>query len=361
MPPPTDFRDQRRLLPAAGYPIAVEEDGTISLPRIPPVAVQGLSVAEAQRAVLQAYTVKTDILKAASAQVLVTLLQPRRVQVTVLRQEHSTFGVAPDGSRVPLSKLGTGQLVDLPAYENDILHALTLTGGLPGLDAYDEVIIQRRLFPLPGCPLPGPGPVTDAPGVQIVRLPLRQRPGGAAPFRPEDVVLHSGDVVFLEARDGDRFYTAGLLPPGEHMLPRDHDLDVIEAIAQVRGPMVNGAFNINNLSGTLIAPGLGNPSPGLLTVLRRTPGGGQVPIRVDLNRALVDARERIPVQPGDVLILQERPGDALARYFSETFLNFSLTWQALHDRFITGVFDVSAPERIPARIGITNFTAVPTR
>jgi hypothetical protein len=361
LPPPTEYRDPRRLQPAAGYPVAVEEDGTISLPRIPPVAVAGLSVAEAQRAVRQAYTVKTDILKAGTEKILVTLLQPRRTQVMVLRQEHSAFGVAPDGSPVPASKLGTGQLVDLPAYKNDVLHALTLTGGLPGLDAYDEVIVQRRLFPAPGSPPPGPGPVA-APGVQVARLPLRLPPGAAPPFGPEDVVLHNGDVVLLQARDCDRFYTGGLLPPGEHLLPRDHDLDVVEAIALVRGPMVNGAFNINNLSGTLIAPGLGNPSPSLLTVLRRTPGGGQVPIRVDLTRALVDdARERIAVQPGDVVILQERPGDALARYFSETFLNFSLTWQLIHDKFITGVFDVSAPERIPARIGITNFTTIPTR
>ena len=32
--------------------------------------------------------------------------------------------------------------------------------------------------------------------------------------------------------------------------------------------------------------------------------------------------------------------------------NFSLTWQAIHDRFVTGVVDVSAPQQIPARIGV---------
>ena len=47
-------------------------------------------------------------------------------------------------------------------------------------------------------------------------------------------------------------------------------------------------------------------------------------IRVDLNRALVDARERIRVLPGDVLILQETPGEAIARYFTQIFkFNFS--------------------------------------
>jgi hypothetical protein len=64
---------------------------------------------------------------------------------------------------------------------------------------------------------------------------------------------------------------------------------------------------------------LGNPSPSLLSVIRKTPNGGQLNIRVDLNRALRDPRERILVQAGDVLILQETPGEAIARYFSQTF------------------------------------------
>ena len=51
-----------------------------------------------------------------------------------------------------------------------------------------------------------------------------------------------------------------------------------------------------------------------------------------------------------------RPGDALARYVSETFLNFSLSWQLVHGRWVNGVLDASAPERIPSRIGLTNLT-----
>ena len=30
---------------------------------------------------------------------------------------------------------GTGQIIDLPAYQNDVLTALARTGGLPGTDA----------------------------------------------------------------------------------------------------------------------------------------------------------------------------------------------------------------------------------
>ena len=45
---------------------------------------------------------------------------------------------------------------------------------------------------------------------------------------------------------------------------------------------------------------------------------------------------------------------ALARYFGKTFFNFSIAWQFFHDRFLQGVMDISAPERLPsARIGIS--------
>jgi len=39
---------------------------------------------------------------------------------------------------------------------------------------------------------------------------------------------------------------------------------------------------------------------------------------VDLNRCARDPRERILVQPGDFLILQESPGESFTRYFNQT-------------------------------------------
>ena len=185
--------------------------------------------------------------------------------------------------------------------------------------------------------------------VATVRIPLRQRPGDPLPFGPQDVLLRNGDVVFVEARDHDVFYTGGLLPAGEQILPRDYDLDVIKAITRVQGPLVNGAFGTNQLAGNLIAPGLGDPSPVLLTVLRRTPSGGQIPIRVDLDRALRDPRERILVQAGDVLILQEKPDDAVMRYLSKTVFNFNILWQFVRTSNVNGVLDMAAPDRLGSR------------
>src|SRR5207244_4076953 len=97
-------------------------------------------------------------------------------------------------------------------------------------------------------------------------------------------------------------------------------LDILEAVALVHGPLINGGLNPNNTTRTYVAPhGLGRPSPSLVTVVRKLSTGGQVPIRVDLRKALRDPRERILVQPGDVLILQEKPGEAVARYLTSVF------------------------------------------
>ncbi|MBV9122325.1 MAG: polysaccharide biosynthesis/export family protein, partial [Planctomycetes bacterium] len=365
--PPVHFPSElsnlaRRLPPAVGYPVPVRGDGNISLPQVKPISVQGLTLTEAEGKVRQVY-VAAGIFVAGKEAILVTLLEPRHVHVTVIRQEAGGFTAAGIGGLIASStKRGTGNPVDLTAYENDVLTAIAQTGGMPGLDAYNEIIIykgSRRptalIQELENLP-PGCKPKSCA-AEQVIVIPLRLPPGEKLPIRPEDVLLQSGDVVFIEARDTDLFYTGGLLPAGEYVLPRDYSLDVVTAIAFVKGSLLNGAFGGSNLSGTLVAPGIGNPSPTQLTVLRRLPGGRQVPILVDLNRAMQDPRERILVQPGDVLILQESPGEALARYFYQTFFNFTFSWNAIHSRFTTGVVNVAAPDR-PSGTGITNTSTI---
>jgi CBS-domain-containing membrane protein len=79
-----------------------------------------------------------------------------------------------------------------------------------------------------------------------------------------------------------------------------------------------------------------------LTVIRRTANGGQVNIRVDLNRALRDRRERINVQAGDMLILQETPGEAIARYFTQTF-SFSIVSEVVKTSRTTATTAATVP------------------
>jgi hypothetical protein len=81
------------------------------------------------------------------------------------------------------------------------------------------------------------------------------------------------------------FYTGGALGSGEY--PLRPGLRVTEAIAVARGP---------------ILPGCCRTAPSRVTVLRRLSCGRQLAIRVDLNEALRDPRENIPIWPGDMLL-----------------------------------------------------------
>src|SRR5207249_3797063 len=108
------------------------------------------------------------------------------------------------------------------------------------------------------------------------------------------------------------------------------------------GALNAGTTNPANVAGTFVTSGIGSPSPSLLTVLRRTPNGGQVAIRVDLNTAMTDPRERILVQPRDILILQETPQQAFARYVSEVF-RFSIVYNFLSSSRATGAATLMGP------------------
>jgi hypothetical protein len=90
----------------------------------------------------------------------------------------------------------------------------------------------------------------------------------------------------------------------------------VRAVAFVRGPLINGAFGGSNLSGRLVEPGIGGPSPRLLSVLRKLPDGHEVTLEVDLFRAVHDPAANILVKPGDLLILQDTPAQGVARFFA---------------------------------------------
>jgi protein involved in polysaccharide export with SLBB domain len=309
---------------ALGFPIPVREDGTISLPFVDPIKVDGLTMPETEKRIFHAFTVEKKILQPDAARIIVTLLSPRTYQVLVIREDSGGGLAVGAGGLISGGRRGSGAVVSLPAYKNDVLTALTQTGGLPGLDAQNQVIILRgekgnRWQGTNGTPCFDPALLNSALGGStngdgVTRIPLRLSPEEPIPFQPADVILQDGDIVYVPARDTELFYTAGLLISAQYVLPRDYDLDVVEAVALTGGPLINGGTSVNNLSGTIGSSGLGKPSPSHLTVLRKTAEGGQIAIRVDLNRAMVDSRERILVLPSDILILQETMGEASFRY-----------------------------------------------
>ena len=159
----------------------------------------------------------------------------------------------------------------------------------------------------------------------ILRIPLRVKPGIIPDISQEDVRLEDGDIVYIESRETEVYYTGGLLQGGEFPLPRDYDLDVLGAMA-IAGQGVAGVGGGRLGSGGSggIAGGVSSVPPGMLYVLRKTPCDGQVAIAVDLAKAINDPRSRPLVQPGDTLILQYKCEEEMLNFGIGTFFTYGL-------------------------------------
>ncbi len=357
-PPPVNIPSSPDMPPSIGYPFPVRQDGTVSLPYVGAVQVAGLQIEEAEEKVVDAYREK-DILRVEDKRILVTLLRPRHIRVLVLRedsrqaqlslQSSSLRGLGTSQTTLGGGRQAEGQILELPAYENDVLNALAKTGGLPGLESTQEVIIQRGFWDTQSDPTcdnrQHPAEADLQPGTndrQLVRIPLRTKPGEPLRFGPQDVILNHGDILIVRGRDPEFYYTGGILQSSEQPLPNDYDLTVVEALLKARGPLDNGGINSGNFNGALVGAGVGSPSPSLLTVLRKTPSGGQIAIRVDLNEALRDPRENILVQAEDVLILQEMPNEAITRYVTQA-LRFSFFSRIINRADLQGSASLALP------------------
>lgn len=315
--PPVHFPEDGSQPPAIGYPIPIREDGTVALPLVSPIDVAGLTLAQATDAIRKAYTTDQQILPEGKDRIIVTLIRRREHRVLVIREE--------SGGAEGILKRGTGFAVDLPAYENDLLHALNATGGLPGIDAENEILIyhggfvdtaERDLLIASlhsGCdPCMPPPLIPDEPNV--VRIPIRYYPTHPPTFTESDIILQTGDIVLIRARDDEKFYTGGALPGGEFLLPRDYDLDILQAIAVAGGTLGSGGVGLAQAgTGGFAGGGATGASvaPSRAIVLRKLPNGGQVPIRINLQQALIDPGQRILIQPEDVIIVQYTFGEEL--------------------------------------------------
>lgn len=173
----------------------------------------------------------------------------------------------------------------------------------------------------------GLDPTIDGP--QIIRIPIRVGPGEVPHIREQDIILEDGDIVFIEARHSEVFYTGGLLGGGQYTLPRDYDLHALEAvsIAQAMGGMGGGGGGRTASSGGVSALNQDvTISASKLIVVRRLADGTRVPIEVDLNRAKRDmtGRENIIIQPGDYLYLQYSCVEAIGAFFERHLLEGAL-------------------------------------
>ncbi|MDA8743874.1 polysaccharide biosynthesis/export family protein [Rubripirellula amarantea] len=310
------------LGPTTGLPIRVEADGTIDLPLIGRQVVAGQTITQAIDSILEEYRAE-DILQEGRERITISLSQPRVTRVVVLREDTPAENVSiVSPQSVDEIHRGSGQVIDLPVYENDVLHAMAATGGLPGTDAPREVYVIRkgsgfdnRFLSAGNLQSLVSGGQGDGCSPGVIRIPLAGCPCEQVPFTEEDITLGEGDVLYIPRRN-EYFITGGLLPGGKIPLPRDEDVDVIEAIAMATG----SAGGPLGLDGSVLSGG--NPGylrePTRVLILRKLPDGRQMTIRADLDRAIYDPKERIRILPNDVVMLMFKP--------SASTLNVTLNW-----------------------------------
>lgn len=167
----------------------------------------------------------------------------------------------------------------------------------------------------------------DLSGRRIIRIPVRLGPGEFTDIREEDIILHEGDIVFIESRETEVFYTGGLLGGGQYTLPRDYDLDVLGAIAVAQGQgggAAGGSRATQSAGGQSALNADVSISASQLIVLRPLADGTQLTLQVDLYEAVRNPNERIIVQPGDYLILQYTRAEAVMAFFERHLLEGAL-------------------------------------
>ncbi|MEM7474596.1 MAG: polysaccharide biosynthesis/export family protein [Planctomycetota bacterium] len=343
--PPVHLEQEK---PYTGFPVTILDDGTISLPLLKPLRIEGMTADQARDLIRKSY-IDAKILKKdeqEKASVLVTLIRKRQVSVVVIRQDTQGANLAgAGGNQLQLGATGrlgvdysaNGQVVKLDAFKNDVLNALMNTGGLPGVAAKNEIKILRstaadkaarmrfmqeygQMLAMHCDPCSCPPPMPEDP--TVLRIPLRLPPGAIPNLSPEDVILEDGDIVMIETRDTEFFFTGGLLPGGQFPLPRDYDLDAL-------GAMALAGYGVNNQArGGAGLAGIGASAqvipPGRLYILRKTPCKGQLAIEVDLAKAVNDPSQRPIIQPGDTLILQYKPCEEAINFGIGTFFTYGI-------------------------------------
>ncbi|MEM9411392.1 MAG: polysaccharide biosynthesis/export family protein [Planctomycetota bacterium] len=307
-PPPVHFPEDPGLQPALGYPVPIRDDGYISLPLIEPIQLEGLTLAQAEARIRDAYTKDREILIKGSDKIIVTLIQRRKYNVLVIREDATdNREISFRSNEVFVDDQRQGQTfsIELPAYENDVLHALSETGGMPGEGAVNEIVIIRDGLNLG---IVDPDAIISTTGdkffsttlrdANVTRIPIEAIDGSLPELSEEEITLNDGDVIFIEGRKREVFYTGGLIEGGRFPLPRDYEIDVLEAIA-----LAGGSSRISQSAGSR---GSGVLPPTRVLILREK-DCQFCTIEVDLRCIKSDPSQRVIIEPGDIIQLEFRP------------------------------------------------------
>ncbi len=166
-------------------------------------------------------------------------------------------------------------------------------------------------------------PTIDNPNV--IRIPVRLAPGETPHITEDQITLHDGDIIFIESRETEVFYTAGLLGGGQYTLPRDYDLGVLEAVSIAESQNSGGGGGMGRSIGGVSAMNQDvSTSASRLAIIRMLPNGKRITIEVDLKKAMRYQEENIRIQPGDILVLQYTFPEAVSAFTHRYLLEGAL-------------------------------------
>jgi len=167
--------------PALGFPIPIRSDGTVPLPLIESPKVAGLTLEEAKKLIVKAYTVDQEILKKGQ-RAIVTLIRKRHVRVVVIREDQRRSEIASQSLQLTF-----------PADEADLFAALTKSGCMPSLDAKELLVFRDRERTTRES---SPAPLALAHQIRL------ERPKGQEwDLDDKAVTLHDGDVVVVASEE----------------------------------------------------------------------------------------------------------------------------------------------------------------
>ena len=298
--PPVTIQEKGGEIPALGFPVPILEGGIITLPNgVGEIDIGGMTITQAKDKIQRVLIGEeagmpngklNKSLQPGSEKITITLYRKRNIRALVIREEA--------GGTEGVNKRGSGFNVDLEHGENDLLHALNETGGLPGLDAKNEVFIirgkfndgvnrDRLLAKLKSMKQPCQCEIPAPRDTNVTVIPIRFYAENFPRFKEEDIILETGDIVYIPSREREIFYTGGLLGGGQIQIPRDYDLDVLGAVSLAGGTIGSGGSGISQISGGGgggigagggrggRGGGYGGIPPSRLIILRKTCDGGQ--------------------------------------------------------------------------------------
>ncbi len=225
------------------------------MPLVEPLDVEGLTFEQVRDAIRDTY-IDEDILRPEKARPIVTIIKERTYDVIVVREDSTAFGtIKHRGEDVrreihswwqrPKCRRRLGQIARLPERHS----------ARSGRDGWFARLEREERSQGSSCQPSGPTEASSVPAAVLrstagrdagpLCLPTGTAGGsldpedstasqagcGSQTSREDDVRLKDGDIVYIESRETEVFYTGGLLQGGEFPLPRDYDLDVLGAMA----------------------------------------------------------------------------------------------------------------------------------